>query len=69
MDEYLPLPLVGFTFATSGNVQATAAAEPQGLTLFHFSAHYEPFLTQNTPKHPIMPPNIPQCPLMPPNTL
>jgi len=35
----------------------------QGLTLVHFSAQPEPFLspkkTRNTPKHPLIPPNTP----------
>ena len=29
----------------------------QGLTLVHFSAQLEPFLTQNTPYHPLIPPD------------
>jgi hypothetical protein len=35
----------------------------QGLTLVHFSAQLEPFLTQNTPRTP---PRYSECPLTPP---
>ena len=38
---------------------AAMSAMGQGLTLVHFSAQLEPFLTQIHPVHPLLPDNTP----------
>jgi len=48
---HVTLPLTRFQgfFAAAASFFSVLAASSQGLTLVHFSAQLEPFLTQNAP--------------------
>jgi hypothetical protein len=62
-------PLIGGVRAVEGTETdaVRGAGAGQGFTLVHFSAHPEPFLTQNntlhTPEHPLTTPTTPKHPL------
>jgi len=59
-DRWLPPALFTKMMISLRNERFAAAASTQGLTLVHFSAQFEPSLTQ---KHTLNTPNTPYHPL------